>query len=160
MIVRRDHVAGGAFVIAGVLVLAASRDLPFGTLASPGAGMLPTLVIGLMMAFGLILVVRAGGSPPLAGISWADLPHAARVALVATAAIAAYTQAGFLVTVPFLLFILAFFVERRPILPALIFSIGVTAVTHELFARLLKTPLPPLRRELFELWRALSLFGL
>ena len=36
MILRRDHVAGGAFIVAGVLVLAVSGDLPFGTLASPG----------------------------------------------------------------------------------------------------------------------------
>ena len=35
-----------------LVVLAVSGDLPFGTLASPGAGMLPTLVIGFMMAFG------------------------------------------------------------------------------------------------------------
>ena len=52
MIVRRDHVGGGVFIVVGVLVLAVSSDLPFGTLASPGAGMLPKLVIGLMMAFG------------------------------------------------------------------------------------------------------------
>jgi hypothetical protein len=160
MIVRRDHVAGGAFIVAGALVLAVSGDLPFGTLASPGAGMLPTLVIGLMMAFGLILVARAAGSPPLADVDWSDFPHAARVVLVAAAAIALYTQVGFLMTAPFLLFILLFFVERRPVLPALIFSIAVTAVAHELFTRLLKTPLPPLRRDLFELLRDLLPFGL
>ena len=28
---RRDHVAGGAFVVAGALVLCGERDLPFGT---------------------------------------------------------------------------------------------------------------------------------
>ena len=36
MTLRRDHVAGGAFVVAGALILAVSGDLPFGTLASPG----------------------------------------------------------------------------------------------------------------------------
>ena len=41
------------FAVAGALVLAVSGDLPFGTLASPGAGMLPTLLVVLMMAFGL-----------------------------------------------------------------------------------------------------------
>ena len=50
MNLRRDHVAGGAFVLAGALVLAVSCDLPFGTLASPGAGMLPTLLVGFLMA--------------------------------------------------------------------------------------------------------------
>jgi hypothetical protein len=55
------------------------------------------------------------------------------------------------VTVALLLFVLPFAVERRPILPSLAFSIGVTAVTFLLFTRLLKTPLPPLQRDLFGL---------
>jgi len=66
MIVRRDHVAGGAFVIGGALVFAMSGELPFGTLASPGAGMMPKLVLTLLVAFGALLVLRAGESPPLA----------------------------------------------------------------------------------------------
>src|SRR5687767_9851429 len=60
VILRKDHIAGGAFVAAGVLVWALSNDLPFGTLASPGAGMLPMMVIALMILFGLILVLQAG----------------------------------------------------------------------------------------------------
>src|SRR5262245_7900247 len=151
MIVRRDHVAGGVFIVAGALVLAVSGDLPFGTLASPGAGMLPTLVIGLMMAFGTVLFVRAAASPPLAEIDWSDAAHALRVTAAATVATLLYTLLGFIVTVALLLFVLPFAVERRPILPSLAFSIGVTAVTFLLFTRLLKTPLPPLQRDLFGL---------
>jgi len=60
---RRDHVGGAAFILIGALVLSMSDDLPFGTLASPGAGMMPKLVIAAMLAFGLILLVRARGSP-------------------------------------------------------------------------------------------------
>ena len=89
MNLRRDHVGGGAFVVAGALVLAVSGDLPFGTLASPGAGMLPKLVVGLMMAFGAILLVRAGDSPPLAEVAWDDFPHAVRVIAVTAAGVAA-----------------------------------------------------------------------
>ena len=74
MNLRRDHVAGGGFVLAGAVVLAVSSDLPFGTLASPGAGMLPTLIVGFLMAFGAVLFVRAGESPPLRAIAWTDLP--------------------------------------------------------------------------------------
>ena len=59
MNLRRDHVAGGCFVLAGAVVLAMSSDLPFGTLASPGAGMLPMLLIGLLMVFGAVLFARA-----------------------------------------------------------------------------------------------------
>jgi hypothetical protein len=139
---RRDHVAGGAVITAGVLVWAVSSDYPFGTLASPGAGMLPTLVIGLLVALGAVLFVRAGESPPLAEIAWSDVPHAVRVAVVAAAAVALYTTLGFRITMAALLFTLTFLVERRPFLPAAGFSIGVTALTYVLFGLLLKTPLP------------------
>ena len=72
MILRRDHVAGGVFVAGGAILFAMSGDLPFGTLASPGAGMLPKLVLVLMIVFGALLMLRAGESPPLADVAWAD----------------------------------------------------------------------------------------
>jgi hypothetical protein len=139
---RRDHVAGGAFIVGGALVLALSGDLPFGTLASPGAGMLPTLIIVLLVAFGLVLFLRAGESPPLGVVSWTDFPHAIRVIIVTAAAVAAYTRLGFLITLAAMLFALTFLVERRPFLPAAAFSIGVTGLAYALFGLLLKTPLP------------------
>jgi len=148
---RRDHVAGAAFVLAGALVLAVSGDLPFGTLASPGAGMMPTLVVGLMMAFGAILLVRAGASPPLGATSWSDLVHALLVGVLAALAVLVYTILGFLVTMPLLLFTLTFAVERRPLVPAALFSIGVTALTYGLFVWALNTPLPTVPRDLAEL---------
>lgn len=142
MNLRMDHVAGGVFVVAGALVLLVSNDYPFGTLASPGAGMLPTLLIALIVAFGALLLVRAGDSPQLPSIAWSDLPHAGRVVVVAAAAVLLYTRAGFLVTLSALLFVLTFVVERKPLLPAAAFSIGVTAFAYALFGWLLKTPLP------------------
>jgi hypothetical protein len=140
--VRRDHVAGGGVIAAGVLVWAVSGDYPFGTLASPGAGMLPKLVIGLLVALGAVLFARAGESPPLAEIAWSDVPHAVRVSVVAATAIALYTTLGFRITMAALLFALTFVIERRPLLPAAGFSIGVTALAYALFSVLLKTPLP------------------
>jgi hypothetical protein len=105
--------------------------------------MLPTLVVGFMMAFGAVLFLRAAASPPLGAIDWSDLPHALRVGFVAALAVALYTVLGFAVTVPLLLLTLTFVVERKPVLPAVLFSIGVTALGYGLFSWLLKTPLPP-----------------
>ena len=142
MTLRRDHVAGGAFVVAGALILAVSGDLPFGTLASPGAGMLPKMMIGLMMAFGLILLLRAGESPPFALVAWGDLPHAVRVIAVAAAGVALYVPLGFVATMSLLLFALTWGVERKPLLNSALFSVGVTGVAYLLFNTLLKSPLP------------------
>ena len=93
MILRRDHVAGGAFV-SRARGVAVSGDLPFGTLASPGAGMMPKLVVGLMMAFGAIVLARAGEQPAVRRVAWDDFPHAARVVAVTAAGTALYTWAA------------------------------------------------------------------
>jgi tripartite tricarboxylate transporter TctB family protein len=142
MTLRRDHVAGAAFLLAGAIIWGLSGDLPFGTLASPGAGMLPKLVVSVMMAFGAILFARAGASPPIATIPWDDFPHALRVLVVTAAAVALYTRLGFLLTMGLLLFGLTCVIERKPILDAVLFSAGVTGITYLLFNTLLKSPLP------------------
>jgi len=143
-VIRRDHIAGGAFIIAGLLVFALSGDLPFGTLASPGAGMMPKLVLGLLIAFGAILVARAGESPPLATIDWGDFRHAATVVIVTAVATALYTTAGFVLSVTLLLFVLLYFIERRSLFSTLAVSIGITFGCYFLFGTLLKSPLPPM----------------
>jgi hypothetical protein len=136
-----DHLVGGTFVALGALVFALSGDLPFGTLSFPGAGMMPKLVAGFLILFGLLLILRAGESAPVATLAWGDLPHAARVAAITGAAIALYQTLGFLVTMTLLLFVLTFGTERRNPLLAAGFSIGAVALTYFLFAVALKTPL-------------------
>jgi Tripartite tricarboxylate transporter TctB family len=142
MILRMDHVAGGMFVFAGAIVFVVSGDLPFGTLASPGAGMLPKLVIGLMISFGLVLLWRGNESAPFTDIDWSDGGHAIRVLAAAALATALYTTLGFVVTMTLLLFGLSFAVERRNVWRAAAFSIGVTVLAALLFGALLKSPLP------------------
>ena len=143
-IIRRDHIAGGVFIVASLLIFALSGDLPFGTLASPGAGMMPKLVLGLLIAFGAILVARAAESPPLATINWGDFRHAATVVAVTASAIALYTKIGFVLSVSLLLFVLLYFIERRSLWRTLAVSLGVTIASYLLFNTLLKSPLPPM----------------
>ena len=143
MIIRTDHISGGVFVALGLGVLALSGDLPIGTLSFPGAGMMPKLVTGLMILFGLLLIVRAGESAPLADLRWGDLPHAARIVAITAVAIALYQPLGFVLTMVLLLFALTFGAERRHALAAAAFSIGVVALTYLLFTVVLKTPLEP-----------------
>jgi hypothetical protein len=142
MRLRSDHIAGGAFVAFGIIVFAASGDLPLGSMGMPGAGMMPKLVIGFMVAFGLVLMLRAGESPPLHEIKWDDLPHAVRVVAVTAAAIAFYEIAGFIIAMTLLMLVLLALIERRPLLHAVAFSVGVTVFAYLLFGSLLKSPLP------------------
>ena len=144
MILRRDHVAGGVFVAAGALVFALSDDLPFGSLASPGAGMMPKLALILLILFGLVLMLRAGESPPLAEIVWNDLPHAATVVGVSAVAVALYTVIGFILSISLMMLVLLYVVERRLLWRAAAVSAGVTIGSYYLFNTLLKSPLPPM----------------
>ena len=143
MTLRSDHIAGGALAAFGLLVLAICGDLPIGTLAFPGAGMMPKLCAGLIIVFGLVVALRANESGPVKNLSWEDLPHALRVLAVSTAAILLYQTLGFLITMTLLLFALVYGVERRPVLRAAAFSIGVAALAYVLFTVALKTPLEP-----------------
>jgi Tripartite tricarboxylate transporter TctB family len=140
MTLRADHVAGGAAIVTAIAVLAVSGDLPFGTVSFPGAGMMPKLICALMIVFGVMLVARAGASPPLATISWSDLPHAARVFAITAVAVALYTTLGFLITMSAMLFVLVA-LEGRNLIVAAAFSLGVTISTYALFTVALKTPL-------------------
>jgi Tripartite tricarboxylate transporter TctB family len=137
---RADHVAGGFAIAAGLGVLAVSGDLPFGTLAFPGAGMMPKLVCGLMILFGAMLLARGGTSAAFTEISWGDLPHAVRVLAITAVAVALYTTLGFIVTMSLMLFALIAF-EGRNLFAAAVYSLGISLVTYALFTIVLKSPL-------------------
>ena len=141
MIIRADHVAGGAFIVFGVLVFAISGDLPFGRLSAPGAGMMPKLMAGLMMVFALVVMLGAASSQPLSEIDWSDRDHAALVVLTTAAAAALYRPLGFLITMTLLVFALLVVVERRHPLPAAAYSLGLTVFAYWLFGKALKSPL-------------------
>jgi hypothetical protein len=141
MILRADHVAGGAFIALGIGVFAISGDLPFGTLSAPGAGMMPKLMAGLMMAFAAVLVAGGGSSQELATIDWSDRTHAALVVLAAAVAITLYRPLGFLITMTLLVFSLLVLVERRNVVHAAAYSVGLSVFAYWLFGIALKSPL-------------------
>ncbi len=141
MTIRSDHVAGGAFIAFGVLIFAIGTDLPFGTVSSPGAGMMPKLMAGLMIAFAAIIMLRASEGPEFSKIDWSDRGHAVLLVLITAIAVMAYQPLGFLITMAALVFALLVAVERRGILPAAAYSVGLTLFAYWLFGKALKSPL-------------------
>lgn len=142
MVLRSDHVAGGAFVVFGILIIALSGDLPTGQLSMPGSGFLPKIVAALMILFGLGLVLRARESEPFADVSWSDGSHALMVTIITAAAVTLYTLLGFIITMAAMMIALLLIIERRKPLYAAAYSIGVVLVTYIAFVYVLKTPLP------------------
>jgi hypothetical protein len=141
MTLRADHIAGAFFIAFGLLVIALSGDLPFGNLAFPGAGFLPKTLAVLTIVFGLVLVARASESKPLAELSWSDAKHAVLVVLLTAVGIAVFDWLGFLTTDVLLIFALLVVIERRGVLPAAAYSLGLVGFTYVLFVYVLKTPL-------------------
>jgi hypothetical protein len=141
MIVRTDHVAGGAFIALGMLVFALSGDLPFGTISAPGAGMMPKLTAGLMIAFALLVVSTGGDSPPMRTLDWSDRGHAAKLVLITGIAVALYQPLGFLITMTLLVFGLLVVVERRNLIAAASYAVALTLFAYWLFGIALKAPL-------------------
>jgi hypothetical protein len=141
MTLRADHVAGAFFILLGVAVFIIGDDLPFGRLSAPGAGMMPKLVAGLMMLFAVIIIAGAGSGRPLAAIGWDEVGHAVQVVLITAAAVALYTRLGFLITMTLLIFVLLVVIERRHVVPAALYSIGLTLFAYWLFGKALRAPL-------------------
>ena len=141
MTLRSDHVAGGAFIALGALVFAISGDLPFGTVSAPGAGMMPKLMAGLMIAFAAMVIAGGAGSDELSKIDWSDRWHALLLVLITAIAVAFYQWLGFLITMTLLVFALLVVVERRHPLPAAAYSLGLTVFAYWLFGKALKSPL-------------------
>ena len=141
MTLRADHVAGAVFIAFGLLVIALSGDLPMGQLSMPGSGFLPKILAGLTIAFGIVLIVRAGESKPFAEIGWSDIVHAAAVTAITGVAIHFFEALGFVTTMVAMMIVLLVGVERRPVLNAALYSVGVVGLTYVTFVYVLKTPL-------------------
>ena len=141
MTLRSDHVAGAAFIGFGLLVFALSGDLPFGRLSAPGSGMLPKLLVGLMVAFGIVLILGGARSRPFAEIEWSDGKHALMVIVIAAMAVGLYQTLGFIVTMTLLVFALLVIVERQPLHYAAAYSVGLTVIAWWVFGKALKAPL-------------------
>ena len=141
MTLRSDHIAGAAFVVFAIVVFALSGDLPFGRLSAPGAGMMPKLLLVVMIAFGIALVIGAATSQPFAGIEWSDGNHALMVVVIAGIAVTFYQMLGFILTMTLLVFTLLIVVERKPVLHAAAYSIGLTMLAWWVFGKALKSPL-------------------
>jgi hypothetical protein len=141
MTLRSDHIAGAAFVVFAIAVFLLSGDLPFGSLSAPGAGMMPKLLLVLMIVFGLALIVSAQASAPLATIDWSDRNHALLVVLIAGIATTLYQPLGFILTMSLLVFTLLMVVERKNVLRAAAYSVGLTMIAWWVFGTALKSPL-------------------
>lgn len=140
---RSDRVAGLFLALIGATASAeALRLLPIGRLSNPGPAYAPVLIGTLLCGFGVAVALSGSSSPRLPELGWRELPHAVGVLAGVTFAALALEPLGFQVTAFALLAFYLGIAERRPVVPSLAWSAGLTLALHFLFVELLRVPLP------------------
>ena len=137
-----DQVTGSVFAAFSLLVLWETRTIPFGFLAEPGPGAMPTLLAFTLLACSIGVVIGGRGGKRAAEVRWTEWRHA--VAVLGTCAFMALAieRLGYRFMVFVALFFLVSVVEKKGWLAGIIFAGCVSAGSHYLFNTLLKVPLP------------------
>lgn len=136
-----DRVSGAALAVLAAVVLWESRRLPLGSMANPGPAYMPVVLALLLLAGGLAIAVRGDG-PSLASRPWSGWRHTLGIFVTCAFAALALERLGYRLTILAALLFLLLVLERRRLLPALVFAAGFAIGTHALFDTLLRVPLP------------------
>ena len=137
-----DQVTGSVFAAFSLLVLWETRTIPFGFLAEPGPGAMPTLLAFTLLACSIGVVIGGRGGKRAAEVRWTEWRHA--VAVLGTCAFMALAieRLGYRLMVFVALFLLVGVVEKKGWLAGIIFAACFSVGSHYLFNTLLKVPLP------------------
>jgi hypothetical protein len=137
-----DQLVGSAFAAFSLLVLWETRSIPFGFLAEPGPGAMPTLLAFTLLVCGIAVVIGGRSGKRIAEVQWTEWRHA--VAILGTCAFMALAieRIGYRVAIFVALLVLAGVVEKKGWVAALVFAGGFSLGTHYLFNTLLRVPLP------------------
>lgn len=144
---RHDLVGGLLAAVLGTAVVLHVRTFPELPDGQPGPALFPGIVGGLLVVFGLVLVVRAvrargepAGEPGAAIPAQGWLRALAVIGFVVGYMLLAETL-GFLVTMGVLLFLLMWLLGARPLVAAIATAVTVGFIVL-VFGELLLVPLP------------------
>ena len=122
-------------------MFAISGDLPFGSLSMPGAGMMPKLVTGLMILFGLVLILGGRREPALRGDRMERRQSRAESGGHHGGRGRELSDARLHLTMSLLVFVLLVVIERKPMHYAAAYAIALTGIAWWVFGKALKAPL-------------------
>jgi hypothetical protein len=137
-----DQVAGSVFAAFSLLVLWETRSIPFGFLAEPGPGAMPTLLAFTLLACSIVVIIGGRSGKPAAAVRWTEWRHA--VAILGTCAFIALAleRLGYRLTILVALLVLISVVEKKGWIAGIVFAGCFSIGTHYLFNTLLRVPLP------------------
>lgn len=137
-----DQVAGGFFTAFSLLVLWETRKIPFGFLAEPGPGAMPTLLAFTLLACSIALVIGGRAGKRMAAIQWTESRNV--VVILGTCAFMALAleRLGYRLTIFIALLVLVGVLEKKGWIAGIVFAACFSFASYYLFNALLQVPLP------------------
>lgn len=137
-----DQLAGAFFTAFALLVLWEGRKIPFGFLAEPGPGAMPTLLACTLLVCSIALVIGGRSGKPAASVQWAEWRHALFILGTCAFMALALERLGYRLTIFIALLVLVSVLERKGWIAGIVFGAGFSLGSYYLFNALLHVPLP------------------
>ncbi|HYC46599.1 MAG TPA: tripartite tricarboxylate transporter TctB family protein [Burkholderiales bacterium] len=142
MQLREDQASGLTLVALALFVAWENRAYPLGSLQEPGPGYTPLLIAIFLGLTGMLIVLRGGASPRLAGMKWPEGTRAAVIIAACAAATYVLESIGYRITIAALLVFFLGVLERRPPLAVAAVAVGFSLLSWYLIGDVLRVPLP------------------
>ena len=140
-----DVVSGAVLAGVGLFIILEARQWDYLGADGPGPGFFPLWYGVLMVALSLVLVVASlakRSAPPGKPVNWPEVGRALSAWLGLAICVGLLNVLGFLVAFALFTFFLVYWMYRRPLLPAIAVSIGVSLGFYLLFPLALNVGLP------------------
>jgi hypothetical protein len=137
-----DQIAGSVLAAVSLLVLWESRKIPFGFLAEPGPGAVPTLLAFILLACSIAVVIAGRSSQRVASVRWTEWRHAVAILGTCSFMALALERLGYRITICIALWVLVTIVEKKGWIAGVVFATSFSLGTHYLFNSLLRVTLP------------------
>jgi hypothetical protein len=141
---RSERVSGVALALLAALVLEECwrLRLPLGTLATPGPAYVPVLLSLALLGAGVLIAALGRDANTLASVGWRQWRHTLAILAGCGFVALALERLGYRLTMALACAFLLGVVERKGVVPTLLFAIAMAAGTYFLFDTLLRVQLP------------------
>ena len=137
-----DQATGSFFAAFSLLVLWETRSIPFGFLAEPGPGALPTVLAFTLLACSIAVIAGGRGGKLAAAVEWTEWRHAVAILGACAFMALALERLGYRLTIFVALLVLVGVVEKKGGFAGAAYAGGFSLGTYYLFNTLLRVPLP------------------
>jgi hypothetical protein len=141
---RRERVSGVALALLAVAVIEECwrLRLPLGTLANPGPAYVPALLASALLVSGVLVAWLGRDATTVAAAGWQEWRHTPAILGGCAFVALALERLGYRLTMALACAFLLAVVERKGLIPTVLFAAGLAAGTYYLFDTLLRVQLP------------------